>query len=170
MSLFWTPLLADHGKLLAKDIRPACAYECSMERVHPDHAAWVWLARWEGKPGAVGRALWSPCGNRLLAIGGARPFHVSDDGVHAKIWMLTTNALDDHAKAFMVFSRWFMREWAPAHYAELANVVPERNRRAQRWLTALGFDFGPAFVHRSGERVLPFGWKRLTAQRAAAGP
>ena len=168
LSLRLKPLVASDGVLLQNDLRPWDAFEAQVHKTTASGFVEDWLTRWQDSPYTFAASVWAP-DNVLVACGGIRVFHADESRLHGKAWLLATNALRNHRRAFWRLSCWFMDNVAP-HWASLDNAIPEGRDDARRWLMALGFDFGPAFMHPSGVRMLPFTWRRGSARRDAAGP
>ena len=75
-------------------------------------------------------------------------------------WLLGTNAIDKHAKAFMRRNKTIIKEWR-ARYELLENWVDSRNTKSIAWLRWLGFEIEEASPY--GALGLPF--HRFTMRR-----
>ena len=78
------------------------------------------------------------------------------------IWLLGTDALDRHKKTLFKESRKFISALLEVTSARgLINMTLEKNELHQRWLSALGADFGnPGPWGKNGEMFIPFIIKR----------
>lgn len=85
------------------------------------------IASWHGKP---------------QCVFGVAPY-AKDDALGVP-WMLSTGKFGDAARDFMKVSRRWISQIQPG-YGCLFNFVDVRHVRAQRWLSALGFE--PMKVH-----------------------
>lgn len=90
----------------------------------------------------------------LICIGGVAPLSlIGSTGVP---WLMGTDLVPKHRRAFMRHSREAMPRWL-ARYPTLRNVVDARYAEAIRWLRWLGFRFGePVIVGVAGLPFLPF--------------
>ncbi|TAJ97519.1 MAG: hypothetical protein EPO41_02765 [Reyranella sp.] len=90
----------------------------------------------------------------LICIGGVAPLSlIGSTGVP---WLMGTDLVPVHRKAFMRHSREAMPRWL-ARYPTLRNVVDARYAEAIRWLRWLGFRFGePVVMGVAGLPFLPF--------------
>lgn len=90
----------------------------------------------------------------LICIGGVAPLSlIGSTGVP---WLMGTDLVPVHRKAFMRHSREAMPRWL-ARFPILRNVVDARYAEAIRWLRWLGFRFGdPVIVGVAGLPFLPF--------------
>lgn len=90
----------------------------------------------------------------LICIGGVAPLSlIGRTGVP---WLMGTDLVPVHRKAFMRHSREAMPRWL-AHFPVLRNVVDARYAEAIRWLRWLGFRFGlPMSIGVAGLPFLPF--------------
>lgn len=126
--------------------------ECAMNGAHPvDHLAAA-IAR-----GAVrGDPVWT-------VLAGAAPVAIGGVTAYARrmgyAWLLGTAALDAAPRALVALSRARFGV-VTRGFDRLDNVIPADRTASKVWLSALGFEFGPAFVHVSGVSVLPFRWLR----------
>ncbi len=74
-------------------------------------------------------------------------------------WLMGTDLVDAHKRAFLCESRRMVGEWQK-RYPVLRNLVDARYTKALRWLTWLGFTLGPPRpygrgIFRLAERVEP---------------
>jgi hypothetical protein len=90
----------------------------------------------------------------LICIGGVAPLSlIGQTGVP---WLMGTDLVPVHRKAFMRHSREAMPRWL-ARFPVLRNVVDARYAEAIRWLRWLGFHFGePVNIGVAGLPFLPF--------------
>ena len=68
-------------------------------------------------------------------------------------WMLSSDSLPKHARAFLRGSIGYVKEML-GEYDVLVNYVDARNTVAKRWLGWLGFKLGPPVIY--GAARLPF--------------
>jgi len=103
---------------------------------------------------ATAREAWTARdrGGRIVCIAGVSPFSlVGSTGVP---WVLGSDLVRTHRRAFMVESRRLVARWLTL-FEVLRNVVDARYAAAIRWLGWLGFEIGPVFplAHRQFHRV-----------------
>lgn len=80
---------------------------------------------------------------RIICMAGVSPYSlIGNTGVP---WLLGTELVDRHKRAFMVETRRVVTRWLTM-FDVLRNVVDARYVAALRWLDWLGFEFGPPFV------------------------
>lgn len=90
----------------------------------------------------------------LICIGGVAPLSLI--GSTGAPWLMGTDLVPVHRKAFMRHSREAIPRWL-AQFPVLRNVVDVRYCEAIRWLRWLGFRFGtPVIVGVAGFPFLPF--------------
>jgi len=92
----------------------------------------------------------------LLMLGDGQPLAALGDVRHGQIgvpWLISTNHIDNHARAFLRACRPLFEQMADRHEV-LTNYVDARNHAAIRWLAWLGFDMGAPVAY--GPRGLPF--------------
>lgn len=84
-------------------------------------------------------------------------------------WMLGTDGIRQHARGFWRTSqRWrdrFLGDWP-----EVENVIPAERVETIRWLSRLGFDIGPAFLHDAGMTMRLFRMRRARPDEAERPP
>ena len=90
----------------------------------------------------------------LICIGGVAPLSlIGSTGIP---WLMGTDLVPVHRKAFMRHSREAIPRWL-ARFPILRNVVDARHGPAIRWLRWLGFRFGdPVVMGVAGLPFLPF--------------
>lgn len=119
------------------------------------------IVRWAAMPGTL--VMEAPDGEPI-AIGGIH----DAPAFPGCIWLLGTDRIDAFGRAFVRTLRrdmWRLEEWELVQ-----NIVPAERHETIRWLTSMGFDFGPAFVHSSGIPVRAFRRERHAARRGRAAP
>ena len=84
------------------------------------------------------RTITSPCGSgEPVAIIGTVPPTLIGPGI-ARPWMLGTDKIFDHPRAFVMGGRGYVRDML-RRYGKLENHVDVRNVVSVRWLKAIGF-------------------------------
>jgi len=84
---------------------------------------------------------------RIICMAGVSPLSlIGSTGVP---WLLGSDLVTVHRRAFMVESRRLVAHWLTL-YDELRNVVDARYVVAIRWLRWLGFEIGPPFAQAHG--------------------
>lgn len=159
MTIRILPLTKQDGVLLQNSLRPWDAFECAMHDASAATFVEQWIDQWSRAPHVTALSVWR--GDALCACMGVRPYYADYEtgAVNGKIWLLATKQSQGHPRAWWRMSCRIM-DMLTEQYDVLCNTIPEERHESRRWLTALGFDFGPAFLHPSGVRVLPFEWRR----------
>jgi hypothetical protein len=84
---------------------------------------------------------------RIICMAGVSPLSlIGSTGIP---WLLGSDLVRTHRRAFMVESRRLVARWL-TRFDALRNVVDARYGAAIRWLGWLGFEIGPPFALRHG--------------------
>ncbi len=81
--------------------------------------------------------------SRIICMAGVAPFSLI--GTTGVPWLLGSDLVPAHRRAFMVETRRMIGRWLTL-FPTLRNVVDARYDAAIRWLAWLGFEIGPPFA------------------------